>query len=253
MGTPFDSIPDTCTHERRPGTTVCLHCRHAALEAARERRQRMFFRGSAIFIVVAVFAGAGAVGATALRDRGARAAQSRQTRRFTEQPRAEQRVATNESGAIVTQPVSSESITPQPVTPPSVETPVVKQEGAAQSSLAAVLPMGSSTLSNGVTAVRTDSDVTVEFDQMMLRTRRPEKFESFVRQTLPTVYGPAVRPSLAKIHDGGIASQGELLTELPARGVHIPLDGGWVLEVFPETRPGQDGPLVVRYRAKIVR
>src|SRR6185437_13348965 len=23
-----------CTHDRRPGTTVCLHCRHAALEAA---------------------------------------------------------------------------------------------------------------------------------------------------------------------------------------------------------------------------
>lgn len=246
MGTPFDRIAETCTHERRPGTTVCLHCRHAALEAARERRQRVFLRGSAIFVMLAVFAGAGAVGATALRDRGARAADARQTRRAATQPRAEARVATNESGAV--------AMPPDTARPPAMQ-PVVQQEGVTQPPVAPapVLAMGATSLPDGVTAVRTDSDVTVSFDQIMLRTRRPEKFESFVRQTLPTVYGPAVQASLAKIRDGGIASQGELLTELPARGVHVPLDGGWVLEVFPETRPGQDGPLVVRYRAKIVR
>ena len=246
MGTPFDSITESCTHERRPGTTVCLHCRHAALEAARERRQRMFLRGSAIFVMLAVFAGAGAVGATALRDRSANAAHSRQRQRASTQPRGKTRVTTNEGGAVATSGDPSQA--------PAMQ-PVVRQEGASQPPVAPapVLAMGATSLPNGVTAVRTDSDVTVSFDQIMLRTRRPAKFEAFLRETLPTIYGPAVQASLAKIHDGGIASQGELLTELPARGVHIPLDSGWVLEVFPETRPGQDGPLVIRYRAKIVR
>ena len=48
-------IIETCTHERRPGTTVCLRCRHAARAAARERFKRLMLRGSAVAIVVATF------------------------------------------------------------------------------------------------------------------------------------------------------------------------------------------------------
>jgi hypothetical protein len=50
---------------------------------------------------------------------------------------------------------------------------------------------------------------------------------------------------------GAIAEQGDLLTELPSRGVRIPLNGAWMVRLFPETRPGQDGPLVIRYRVRI--
>jgi hypothetical protein len=104
----------------------------------------------------------------------------------------------------------------------------------------------------GVTAVRGDTDVVVAFDTPETRTRRPEKFEQFVRTTLPLVYGSAMRNVLARIPDGTIAGQGELLTELPKRGVRIPLDGAWTIRLFPETRPGQDGPLVIRYRVTVV-
>jgi hypothetical protein len=112
--------------------------------------------------------------------------------------------------------------------------------------------MGPSNLSDGVTAVRGDSEVVVSFDLTMVRTRRPDKFEQFVRATLPVIYGPGVRDFLTKIPEGGLARQGELLGELPKRGLRIPVSGEWMIRLFPETRPGQDGPLVVRYRVAVV-
>ncbi|MFI5228104.1 MAG: hypothetical protein ACHQWU_03480 [Gemmatimonadales bacterium] len=117
--------------------------------------------------------------------------------------------------------------------------------------LSPVIPLGQSTLAAGVVAARTDSSVVVSFDAPMLRTRMPVKFEAFVRRTLPEIYGPSADTALAKLADGGIARQGDLLTELPARGARIPLHDGWTIAVYPETRPGQDGPLVVRYRVSL--
>jgi hypothetical protein len=38
---------------------------------------------------------------------------------------------------------------------------------------------------------------------------------------------------------------------MPAQGVRIPVNGTWMLRLFPETRPGQDGPLVIRYRVRV--
>jgi len=112
--------------------------------------------------------------------------------------------------------------------------------------------MGSSDLPDGVTALRGDSDVVVSFDLTMVRTRRADKFEQFVRSSLPVIYGRGVRDLLARIPYGGLASQGELLTELPRRGMRIPVTGEWMIRLFPETRPGQDGPLVIRYRVAVV-
>ena len=95
--------------------------------------------------------------------------------------------------------------------------------------------------------------VTLSFDAPMLRTRIPVKFEIFLRSTLHQIYGKAIDSTLAAIPDGAIAAQGDLIAELPTRGIHIPVADGWRLDVFPETRPGQDGPLVVRYRAAGVK
>ncbi len=114
------------------------------------------------------------------------------------------------------------------------------------------LPTGETPFQDGIIATRQGDVVTVAFDTPMTRTRRPEKFEHFLRASLPAVYGPSMDTLLSKLPEGSIASQGDLLTELPTRGVRIPVRAGWTLELFPETRPGQDGPLVIRYRASIV-
>lgn len=117
--------------------------------------------------------------------------------------------------------------------------------------LVPILAHGETTLSQGITATRSDSSVMVLFDVDGLRTRRRDKFEKLVRATLPAVYGRRADSLLAGMPDGAIAAQGDLLTELPSRGVHLALNDGWKLTLFPETRPGRDGPLVVRYRVAV--
>ena len=65
--TPQQPSEVVCTHERRPGTTVCLHCRHAARISAQAQRTRLVFRGSAAAIVFGTLIVAGSRGATAPR------------------------------------------------------------------------------------------------------------------------------------------------------------------------------------------
>ena len=77
------------------------------------------------------------------------------------------------------------------------------------------------------------------------RTRRRDKFERVVRSTLPHVYGPGVEAMLAKIPVGELMPVGALPVDLATRGVRVPAGGGWLLAIWPETRPGRDGPLVV--------
>jgi hypothetical protein len=108
-------------------------------------------------------------------------------------------------------------------------------------------------LRDSVVAVRAGNSVIVHFDRPGARTRRPEKFEQIVRATLPVIYGPAVDSLLARIPHGALASAGGLMTELPKRGFRVSLGTGWMLALWPWTRSGQDGPLVVAYRASVLR
>ena len=85
-----------------------------------------------------------------------------------------------------------------------------------------------------------------------MRTRIPAKFEHLVRSTLPAIYGSSIDSVLAKVPDGGIVGQGDLLSELPSRGARIPVNAAWTLALYPETRPGENGPLVIRYRVSLV-
>ncbi|HJU64686.1 MAG TPA: hypothetical protein VJ596_03375, partial [Gemmatimonadaceae bacterium] len=55
-----------CPHEQRPGTAVCLHCRHAARIAARERNARLATRGAFGALAIGVLAAVGAAAASAL-------------------------------------------------------------------------------------------------------------------------------------------------------------------------------------------
>jgi hypothetical protein len=114
-----------------------------------------------------------------------------------------------------------------------------------------IIPPGESPLPDGVTAFRDDAVVTVAFDTPLARTRVAEKFERFVRATLPAVFGSGADSALAKLPIGALASQGNLITELPSTGVRIPVGSVWEIRVYPETRKGLDGPLVIRYRTTV--
>lgn len=104
-------------------------------------------------------------------------------------------------------------------------------------------------LADSMFAVRDGEEVTVHFDTEPLRTRYDWKFERVVRSTLPIVFGSVVRAALDSIPEGHLAAGGDLLTDLPTRGIELPIGEGQTLRVWPVTRPGQDGPLVVAYRA----
>jgi hypothetical protein len=114
-----------------------------------------------------------------------------------------------------------------------------------------IVPPGESPLPDGVTAFRDDAVVTVSFDTPLARTRVAEKFERFVRATLPAVFGSGADSALAKLPVGALANQGNLIAELPSTGVRIPVGSVWEIRVYPETRKGLDGPLVIRYRTTV--
>ena len=257
-----------CTHERGPGTTVCLHCRREARIAASHRRRQLALRGSAGAIVLATFLAAGVVSASALRGRASR---DTLRRAADPAPRAKRQGAVNTPTAkpdsVAQQglaPVPSPATTPvrTPISTP-VPTPTTTT-GAASGSVATtrnaataapfgpVIGQGETPIASGAYAVRTDSAVSVFFDNPERRTRIPEKFEGFVRETLPKVFGSAADSALAKLAPGAIASQGNLLTDLPIRGVRIPVNPAWDIMLYPSTRPGRDGPLVIRYSAALM-
>lgn len=233
-----------CTHERRPGTTVCLRCRHDARVAARDRMKRLMLRGGALTIVAATVITAATLGGTAMRGRSAA---NRQAPSSTTPAGAPVVVATADS-------VAADSAARATQTRPdsTVPTNQTVAPSSAAAPFAPILPMGESALSDGMTANRGDSVVVVSFDVQLSRTRRGQKFEQIVRATLPAIYGPVADSALARIPDGGIAEQGDLMSQLTERGVRIRLTPPWEIRVYPETRSGPGGPLVVRYRASVV-
>lgn len=116
-----------------------------------------------------------------------------------------------------------------------------------------IVSEGRTDLGDSVYAERAGGDVTVHFDTELLRTRLDEKFERVVRMTLPKVYGPEVGARLDSVSPGQFV-RGELLTDLPTRGIALALPArSRTLMLYPVTRPGLEGPLVVGYRATVVR
>ena len=234
------SIPENCPHERRPGLTVCLHCRHAAREAELAKRRSSLAR---LGIVGAVI-GLGAMLATAaVRSREHAAATSVATLAAAEG-------ASEVAGSTATAPAADVAHVVETVPSPAFTAPSVP---ASTTPLGPVVAPGTTELPEGLSVVRAGDSLTVHFDTELGRTRRPEKFERIVRETLPMIYGATAESLLAGVPAGAIAGAGELLTELPARGVRIPTADGRTLLLRPETRPGRDGPLVVRYIATVER
>lgn len=266
-----------CPHDVRPGTTVCLHCRHEARMLARGRTKALLVR-----------LGIGAAGVAALGVAligGASVIQARLA--SSDSPKHAANRATPASGveqagtvAEVSTTVSSSALAPSAGGPPQQQSVALRAADRNPSSalvttpprgalatppgptlesspiprgapVVPVLQEGRTDFDAGVFAERAGNNVVVHFDTPETRTRRRDKLEQIVRATLPRVYGPAVDSALAKIPAGGLTNGRDPVSELTARGMWVPLDKGWTLAVWPQTRPGQDGPLVVTYRVAV--
>lgn len=213
----------SCRHGQR-GTSVCLYCRQEARDAARRRRNRVIARFGLTTlgggVVIALVVGALVTLSPASRS----------------SPPAE-------AGAVL----QIDSAAPGEASAPAPP----RQES---SLLSPQIPPGRRELGAGMTAERTGDDVTVIFDTDSLRTRFDWKFEGVVRATLPLVFGEPARAALDAIEHGTLLEGGNLLRVLPRRGFTIALDGGLgTIRIWPITRDGRDGPLVMAYRASVTR
>jgi hypothetical protein len=254
-----------CTHQRGPGTTVCLRCRHEERVAQRTAAARMLITAGIVVGIVAVGVSLLAWGAPELRarllafgtgsDSGAAVAKAGETVSASASISSVDTQATPKPAATST-PVVAPRGRGDEATPPAVAAPVpagvagASPPGATSDSRM-ILPPGRTQLSDTVFAVRSGSEVRVHFDTGFGRTRRPEKFELMLRMTLPRVYGAVADSALRMATDGFVARAGDLTEALPTSGIQLPLSGGHAITVWPETRLGRDGPLVVSYRTTI--
>lgn len=221
--------PGSCPHELRPGTTVCLHCRRLARESTSARARRTATRVAAV--------GAVLVGGVAVASRGTNAL-----------PR--HRAGNDEAR---TTPPAAVAQTP-PVAAVTAAAVAAAERAPAPAPIAAAPGVRSPLRMRDAYVVRRGDSVTVWFDGVMTRTRRADKFERIVRATLPEVYGAVADSLLAHVRPGTLVGGANLVTELPVRGLRLPsAAGGAGLTLWPETRPGRDGPLVVAYRVTVTR
>ncbi|HUF25519.1 MAG TPA: hypothetical protein VMM18_00960 [Gemmatimonadaceae bacterium] len=116
-----------------------------------------------------------------------------------------------------------------------------------------VIAEGRTEFGDSVFAVREGSNVTVHFDTYESRTRRRDKFDRIVRETLPRVYGAQADSVLAGIPAGELIPAADLVEEITTTGIRLSFTDGSTLQLWPRTRPGRDGPLVVAYFATIRR
>jgi len=203
-------------------------------------------RGTAVAMVLGVIAAIGMAGASVIRNRAW--TEGTETLVRSAEPQADS--ATDATVSPTTDPTPTVEVPER--TAGSSAAPAamaVSRPAAAGMRVAPVVPVGGTALRDSMVADRAGDTVRVRFDLELSRTRRPEKFEAIVRSTLPQVYGAAVDSALRALPEGAVARAGDLVTTLPEQGFHIQLPGGRMIAVWPETRPGRDGPLVVAYRA----
>jgi hypothetical protein len=212
------TAPDltTCPHGKRAGIAVCLYCRQDARIAAKQRRNKAAVRIAVIGLGGAALLALVVGGLVAVVPRG-RSADS-----VTAAPPA----------------------APEPSTTRSRAEPLVRP----------IVAEGRTELGDSVFAERAGGEVTVHFDTELLRTRLDEKFERVVRLTLPKVYGPEVSARLDSVSPGQFVRGGNLLTDLPSRGIALTLPAhNRTLMLYPVTRQGQEGPIVVGYRTTVAK
>jgi hypothetical protein len=248
----------TCAHDLGPGITVCLRCRQEQRDAARTRQQQMLG-----------LCGVAAMGLLGIYVMGASAANAWHAAARPDSAHVVARasvVASSVSGgsevkqqgdaaptAVAATATTFMATTPTTPTSPAPAAPATVATPATQPAFPILVSEGRTDLTETLIAERTGDSLIVDFDAPATRTRRRDKFEAVVRRTLPMVFGAPMDSVLRAIPEGGIAGGADLLDELPKRGVHLRVAQGWMLDLWPATRPGQDGPLVVSYRARIGR
>jgi hypothetical protein len=211
----------------------------------KQRRRRLWLRGSAFSAILLVLGSIGTIGAVAFRRYSA-------PRRVESQQHVQPTV-------VEAAPIRDSVAVPAPVQPavnlPASTVAPVPAPASAPNAIALrpVVPEGTTTLASGMTATRHDTVVVLSFDFAGARTRVPERFERLVRATLPSVYGLRADSAVRAIPEGGIARQGDLFTDLTERGVRIPLSTGGVIALYPISRAGRDGPLVTQYRVTVTK
>ena len=210
--------------------------------ATRERRRRALFATAAIGLGVATI---GAAGAAGMLDSELRAAGFAIPEASAPAAPSEAEPQSVPATAPDTAPVVS--VTPERtvVSVASVTTPPVAE-------LAPTIGEGKTSLRDGMVAQRHGDEIMVLFDTPAARTRRPEKFEAILRATLPQIFGAMVDSALDAMPAGTLVPPHGLTTDLPTQGLYVPVSGGSTLRIWPETRQGEDGPLVVRYRVLVV-
>ena len=247
----------TCAHDLGPGTSVCLRCRQEQRDAARTRQQQMLG-----------LCGVAAMGLLGIYVMGASAANAWHAAARPDTSHVAARasvIASSVSGGgeVKQQGDARPTVVATSATSPmdAANTPALAAPAASGTAATpATQPLVPILVSEGRTdltailiAERTGDSLVVDFDAPATRTRRRDKFEAVVRQTLPMIYGAPVDSVLRTMPEGALVGSVDLLDELPKRGVHLPLGNGWTLDLWPETRPGQDGPLVVTYWSRIRR
>ena len=220
-----------CPHDRGPGISVCLRCR---AEAHR--------RGAVVRRKVATWAAVGLVTVSVAVVGGTNALEAR----------AKSTAAGHEVAAVRHRAAETFSVA-QAGAEETAPAAVAKPAALSADAPAPAIDSGRTELGSGRFAERSGEVVTVQFDTPVYRTRRRDKFESTVRETLPMVYGAFADSLLGAVPVGNLATSGDLLTELPQRGIALPARDGWTMTLWPVTRPGQDGPLVVSYRTTVAR
>ena len=247
---------------------VCLHCLHNARVEARERRRRAIVRFTAWTLSITIV---GVVGTAAVNaamhpaETPAAPAATRRASKVAAAPKPDSTITV--ASATVVQQGGPTPVTPladstaQPVTTPVVTNPPAPHPDSAATHAAVsappvplirpVIPIGRTDLPDSLYLERRGDTVVVHFDTSPARTRRADKFETVVRQTLRSVYGAVADTLLATVPAGSLVMPNQLLTKLPSRGIHLGITGGARIQLWPETRPGRDGPLVVAYRTVV--
>ena len=251
---------------------VCLHCLHTARLEARERRRRSIVRVSALTLGLTVVGVVGVAAVKAAMHPAETTAATPSTRRAPTRQASAPRpdsTLTVASATVVQQgaPAAAAPVvdsTSRVASAPTVVSaaPAAHADSAAlrptasapaAPALRPLIPEGRTDLRDSLYAERRADTVIVHFDTSPTRTRRADKFEAIVRQTLRTVYGAVADTLLATVPAGRLAMPNELLTTLPSRGIHLAGPNGPRILLWPETRPGRDGPLVVSYRTVVER
>lgn len=230
-----------CPHDIGPGTSVCLRCRLEERELARSRQKRALLRVGVVLggLVVVAVLGNAAVSAW------------RASSRMRSKEPLQLLASTTTTSAVRQQ--GAPTLTTAPAAPAAESTtPSAKRTDVAKPALLTLkVPEGRTGLRDSMYVERGADSAVVHFDTELARTRRRDKFEATVRATLPVLYGARVDSMLATLPAGAITGDRDLVSEVAVRGVRLPVPAGGTLELWPVTRPGRDGPLVVGYRARV--